>query len=142
MADHIESSPGQIVVVRSDPSLRRGRAVMEVLPGEVEARVKVFVDGKVRTYYASQLQVEAQSDENVQSLSCEQFHASLTELQIRRPGRPPCIRSTRRASISFPTSSGPCCASSGRIARVSAVRSRTRKWFTHWNGATPSGSTH
>lgn len=47
MADHIEFSPGRIVVVRSDPSLRE--AVMEVLPGEAEARVKVFVDGKVRT---------------------------------------------------------------------------------------------
>lgn len=79
MADHLEFSPGRIVVVRSDPSLRG------VLPGEAEARVKIFVNGKVRTYYASQLHVEAQSDENVQPLSCEQFHASLTALQVDGP---------------------------------------------------------
>ena len=76
-------SPGQMVFLKSDPS-KKG-AVVEVLPGQPETRVKVFVDGSVRTYYASQLQVEEQTDEDFQPLSCEQFHAYLTALQIRHP---------------------------------------------------------
>lgn len=140
MTDHIEFSPGRIVVVRSDPSLRG--AVMEVLPGEAEARVKVFVDGKVRAYYVSQLQVEAQSDENVQPLSCEQFHASLTARQIRQPGlstlyslnaaRVDFIPYQFRPVLRFIRSDRP---------RICSTFSCT-KWFTHWNGATPIGSMH
>ena len=76
-------SPGQMVFLKSDPS-KKG-AVVEVLPGQPETRVKVFVDGSVRTYYASQLQAEEQTDEDFQPLSCEQFHAYLTALQIRHP---------------------------------------------------------
>ena len=51
-------SPGQMVSLKSDPS-KKG-AVVEVLPGQPETRVKVFVDGSVRTYYASQLQAADQ----------------------------------------------------------------------------------
>ena len=47
MTESTDFSPGQIVAVRSDPSLRG--AVVEVLPGEAEDRVKVFVNGNVRT---------------------------------------------------------------------------------------------
>ena len=72
-----------MVSLKSDPS-KKG-AVVEVLPGQPETRVKVFVDGSVRTYYASQLQAEEQPDEDFQPLSCEQFHAYLTALQIRHP---------------------------------------------------------
>ena len=76
-------SPGQIVFLKSAPSTKG--AVVEVLPGQPETRVKVFVDGAVQTYYASQLQAEEQTDEAFQPLSCEQFHAYLTALQIRHP---------------------------------------------------------
>ena len=57
--DETEFSPGQMVSLKSDPS-KKG-AVVEVLPGQPETRVKVFVGGSVRTYYASQLQAEEQS---------------------------------------------------------------------------------
>ena len=83
MVDRTEFSPGQMVSVRSDPS-QKG-AVVEMLPGQYETRFQVFVDGNVRPYYASQLQAEEQSDDNFQPLSCDQFHAYLTALQIRHP---------------------------------------------------------
>ena len=47
-----------MVSLKSDPS-KKG-AVVEVLPGQPETRVKVFVDGSARTYYASQLQAVEQ----------------------------------------------------------------------------------
>ena len=56
-----------------------------MLPGEVENRIRIFVDRNVQTYYASQLQAEEQPDDNFQPLSCDQFHAYLTALQIRHP---------------------------------------------------------
>ena len=77
-----EFSPGQIVILRSDPSMKG--AVVEVLPGQPENRVKVFLGGAIQSYYTSQLKVEAQSDE-AQFLALDQFHAYLTALQIRHP---------------------------------------------------------
>lgn len=77
-----EFSPGQIVILKSDPSVKG--AVVEVLPGQPENRVKVFVGGAVQSYYNSQLKVEAQRDE-AQFLALDQFHAYLTALQIRHP---------------------------------------------------------
>ncbi len=74
---------GQIVVLKSDPSVKG--AVVEVLPGEDESRVKVFVDGSVQTYYASQLQAEERPADGLQPLSRDLFHAYLTALQIRHP---------------------------------------------------------
>ena len=78
-----EFSPGQVVVLKSDPSVKG--AVVETVPGEPENRFRVFVDGSVRTYYASQLRTEEQSEDNAQLLPCEQFHAYLTAQQIRHP---------------------------------------------------------
>ena len=77
-----EFAPGQIVFLKSNPSTRG--AVMAVLPGNPEDRINVFVDGNVQTFYASQLQVEIQSDDS-HSFSCDEFHAYLTALQIRYP---------------------------------------------------------
>ena len=51
-----EFAQGQIVCLVSDPSIRG--AVVEVLPGTTEDRIKVFVDGSIQTYYASQLQAD------------------------------------------------------------------------------------
>ena len=51
-----EFAQGQIVCLMSDPSIRG--AVVEVLPGTAEDRIKVFVDGSIQTYYASQLQAD------------------------------------------------------------------------------------
>ena len=77
-----EFAPGQIVVLRSDPSMKG--AVVDVLPGQPENRVKVFAGGSVQSFYASQLKVEEQRDE-VQFFSTDQFHAYLTARQIRHP---------------------------------------------------------
>ena len=83
MTGKIEFSPGQIVFLKSDPGLRG--AVVSVLPGGQEDRVRVFVNGNVQTYYASQLAPEEQREDDVESLSSDQFHACLTALQIRHP---------------------------------------------------------
>ena len=77
-----EFAQGQIVCLASDPSIQG--AIVEVLPGTPEDRIKVFVDGSIRTYYASQLRTDAQSD-GVSFLSPDPFHANLTALQIRHP---------------------------------------------------------
>ncbi len=75
---------GQIVYVRSDPSIRG--AVISVLPGKPENRFKVFVGGEIQTYYASQLLAEDIPDNETEFLPCEHFHVYLTALQIRYPG--------------------------------------------------------
>ena len=79
-----EFEPGQIVSVKSNPTIRG--AVVSVLPGKPENRFKVFMAGETQTYYASQLQAEDLRDGNAESLPCEQFHSYLTALQIRYPG--------------------------------------------------------
>lgn len=79
-----EFEPGQIVFVKSNPTIRG--AVIAVLSGKPENRFKVFVGGVIQTYYASQLQVEDIRDDGVEFTSCEEFHAYLTALQIRYPG--------------------------------------------------------
>ena len=75
-------SPGQIVCLASNPSIRG--AVVEVLAGPSEDRVMVFVDGNVQRYYASQLQAAGDGD-SVSSFSALQFQTYLTALQIRHP---------------------------------------------------------
>ena len=77
-----EFAPGQIVFLKSNPATRG--AVMAVLPGTPENRINVFVDGSVHTFYASQLQIEVQSDDS-RTYSGDEFHAYLTALQIRYP---------------------------------------------------------
>ncbi len=79
-----EFEPGQIVLLKSDPSIKG--AVVEVLPGKPENRFKVFVGGIIQTYYASQLQPESQKDDGFQFMPRDQFHAYLTALEIQYPG--------------------------------------------------------
>ncbi len=81
--DQTEFAPGQMVVLKSNPSLRG--AVMKVLSGQAEDRVEVFMGSSVQTYYASQLQAADQPADELQPLSCDLFHAYLTALQIRHP---------------------------------------------------------
>ena len=59
-----EFKPGQIVVLKSNPSIKG--AVVSIVRGGPETRVKVFTGGDTQTYYASQLQAEDQRDENTQ----------------------------------------------------------------------------
>ena len=79
-----EFSPGQVVFLRSDPSVRG--AVVRVTSGTPEDRIDVFIDRDVQTFYASQLEVEPERDDDLHNLTCDQFHAYLTALQIRYPG--------------------------------------------------------
>lgn len=79
-----EFEPGQIVFAKSNPASRG--AVVAVLAGAPENRFKVFIDGAVQTFYASQLQAEDQREEKENTLSCDQFHAHLTALQVNYPG--------------------------------------------------------
>lgn len=83
MTDNNEFSPGRIVALKADPAVQG--AVIEVLPSQPENQVRVFVEGNVQTYYASQLKVEDRSYDEVKHLSGEQFHAHLTALQIQQP---------------------------------------------------------
>ncbi|HEX2995893.1 MAG TPA: helicase-related protein [Anaerolineales bacterium] len=80
----VEFEPGQIVLVRSDPTIRG--AVLSVSPGDPENRIKVFVSGETKIYYASQLQAEDSREDEVKPSSCEYFHSFLTALQIKYPG--------------------------------------------------------
>ena len=84
MTAYNEFSPGQIVFLKSDSSVRG--AVVEVVPAQPENQIRVFVEGNIQTYYASQLDVEDALDDETKYLSCEQFHAHLTALQIQQPG--------------------------------------------------------
>ena len=57
-----------------------------MLSGTPENRISVWIDGKPQTFYASQLQVEVRRELMMaQRLSCDDFHAYLTALQIRYP---------------------------------------------------------
>lgn len=75
---------GQLVVLKSNPSLIG--AVVSVIESEPEDRIKVFINGETRTYYASQLQTEDSDDDQYRSLTIGKFHAYLTALQIQYPG--------------------------------------------------------
>ena len=75
-------APGQIVFLKADPTTRG--AIVAVLPGTPEARIQVFVDGNIHTFYPSQLELEVKDDSRV--FSRDDFHAYLTARQIRYPG--------------------------------------------------------
>ena len=53
-------TPGQIVFLKADPSIRG--AVVAVFPSTPESRINVFAGGKIQSFHASQLQVSAASD--------------------------------------------------------------------------------
>jgi len=76
--------PGQIVVLKSDPT--QSGAIVEAVPGEPEDRYSIFMDGKVRSYYASQVELKLADEAERHLLPLDQFHAYLTALQIQHPG--------------------------------------------------------
>ncbi|MDR1827739.1 MAG: DEAD/DEAH box helicase family protein, partial [Methylobacteriaceae bacterium] len=79
-----EFERGQMVFVKSNPSSRG--AVIDVIPGKPENRFKVFMDGTSQEFYASQLKAEEQREVREDAVSCDQFHAHLSALQIKYPG--------------------------------------------------------
>ena len=82
--DVAELEPGQIVFIKSNPSIRG--AVVAVHSSKPESRFQVFVDGTIQIFYASQLQAEDQHETRADTLPCDQFHSYLTALQIKYPG--------------------------------------------------------
>jgi len=74
--------PGQLVSLKADPSVKG--AVMSISPGETEDRVIVFMNGVTNTYYSSQLSLNDKTDV-VEQVSCDEFHAFLSALQIKDP---------------------------------------------------------
>ena len=55
-----EFTPGQIVSLKADPSIRG--IVVAVFPSTPENRINVFADSRIQSFRASQLQVRATSD--------------------------------------------------------------------------------
>ena len=76
-------SPGDMVTPRSNKNL--SGAVIQLLSREPEERYQVFIDGKMQSYYASQLQSATVEDAR-RTVSLENFHSALTALQLRHPG--------------------------------------------------------
>ena len=74
---------GQFVKPKSNPD-KRG-PIVNVEPGKPEVRYGVFIDNSTQTFYESQIEPEQSSDE-LNPLSCNNFHALLTALQLRYPG--------------------------------------------------------
>ena len=79
-----EFQPGQIVTLKTNPSIRG--AVVSVIPGKPENRLVVFSQGETQTYYASQLKVEELAKPETQLFPRDEFHSYLTSLQILHPG--------------------------------------------------------
>jgi len=77
-------TPGEIVQLKSNAAIRG--AVISTTPGTPENRINVYIDGKIQTFYASQLKVEDRVDDDSALLPCEAFHANLTAHQLQYPG--------------------------------------------------------
>ena len=75
--------PGDIVRFRTDPD--KSGAVTAVDSGEREPRYQVFHDGKVASYYQSQLLPMETSSDAESVLSLPMFQARLTALQLLHP---------------------------------------------------------
>ncbi|MDO8444873.1 MAG: helicase-related protein [Deltaproteobacteria bacterium] len=82
-ATNLEFSIGQIVVPLATPSI--SGAVTNIIPGKPENRYTVFIDGKIATYYASQLRA-SEPPTSPEFVPLKTFHAYLTALQLRHPG--------------------------------------------------------
>ena len=81
--DESEFQVGQVVALRANPE--QTGAVVNVVSAQPENRYSVFQDGKVATYYASQLQPVEEVKEKPEVLTLADFHARLSGLQIRHP---------------------------------------------------------
>ena len=75
--------PGNIVRLRADPS--KSGAVTAVLAGDKETRYQVFHDGKVASYYESQLMSAETAEQTPTAVPLAEFHARLTALQLLHP---------------------------------------------------------
>jgi len=75
-------SKNQIVVLKSDTG-RRGM-VSEVINNGAEIQYKLFIDGKLQTFYESQLDFDKDYSQE-EYISVKDFNAHITALQIKHP---------------------------------------------------------
>ena len=76
-------SPGDVVRLVANPD--KSGAVTSVHPVGQETRYQVFIDGKVGSFYESQLEVAETTAEKDWVIPLQEFHARLTALQLLHP---------------------------------------------------------
>ncbi len=76
-------SLGDVVRLRADPE--KSGAVTSVHPMGQETRYQVFINGKVGSFYESQLQLAEATSEADWVVPLQEFHARLTALQLLHP---------------------------------------------------------
>ena len=76
-------SPGDVVRLRADPE--KHGAVISVHPVGQETRYQAFIDGKVGSFYESQLELTEAMSETDWVIPLREFHARLTALQLLHP---------------------------------------------------------
>jgi superfamily II DNA or RNA helicase/uncharacterized protein YuzE len=74
---------GEVVILRSDPTVFL--PIIEVLPGGVQYRYRVFQSNGRAIYYESQLERTVTPIEEHKSLTVRELHAHLTSFQILSP---------------------------------------------------------
>lgn len=84
MSNDVEFEKGQLVQLKSDPAVRG--VVVGVTSIDKENRYEVFIDGKIKTFYYSQLLPQKENSSEFEIIDMGQFNAHLTALQIRHPG--------------------------------------------------------
>lgn len=73
---------GQLITLKSDRSITG--AIVSVIEGSPETRYQVFTAAGLQTYYESQL-LSQDSQEEIENVDAERFHAGLTASLIRNP---------------------------------------------------------
>ena len=101
-----EFEPGQIVFLKSNPEIKG--AVVSIMPGKPEKRYDVFIDGKTRIFYASQIQAEDRKDQDSIVLPCHKFHSTSPLFKYNIQDCRRFILLMRLALISSHTNSGQC----------------------------------
>ena len=76
-------SPGDVVRLRADPE--KSGAVTSIHPVAQETRYQAFIDGKVGSFYESQLELAEATSETDWVIPLQEFHARLTALQLLHP---------------------------------------------------------
>ena len=76
-------APGDVVRLRADPE--KSGAVTSVHPTGQETRYQVFIDGKVGSFYESQIELVEATLETDWVIPLQEFHARLTALQLLHP---------------------------------------------------------
>lgn len=73
---------GQLIALKSDRSITG--AIIGIIEGYPETRYQVFTAAGIQTYYESQI-VSQDSQDEIENVNAERFHAGLTASLIRNP---------------------------------------------------------